>query len=246
MRTVKVLVATAALLASMSVAGAQDKGGKKKGGGAQLAPMLHLTIADFGDGGRIPNKYTCAGGPGSPSPAITWSGAPASTQSYVVILHDPDAVLGASATNDVLHWGIFDIPGEATGLPEGVKGGDQADGSKQINNITGQPAYFGSCPPAGHGDHHYTFGVYALNAKLGLPGGTPRADFAGRYEWQGGGAKGHLHRDLRAEVVAPSRQSRGGGRSYARRGTGNRPRAGGSGCSRILHGTQRARSSCSA
>ncbi len=72
--------------------------------------------------------------------------------------------------------GIFDIPGEATGLPEGVKAGDQADGAKQMNNITGQPAYFGSCPPAGHGDHHYTFEIYALNAKLGLPGGTPRAD----------------------------------------------------------------------
>ncbi len=111
MRTVKVLVATAALLASMAVAGAQDKGGKKKGGGPALAPMLHVTIADFGDGGRIPNKYTCAGGPGSPSPAITWSGAPASTQSYVVILHDPDAIFGGSSTNDVLHWGHLRYPG---------------------------------------------------------------------------------------------------------------------------------------
>lgn len=29
-------------------------------------------------------------GPTSPSPAITWSGAPAATRSYVLIMHDPD------------------------------------------------------------------------------------------------------------------------------------------------------------
>jgi Raf kinase inhibitor-like YbhB/YbcL family protein len=176
MRTIKMLAMAGALLASMAVAGAQDKGGKKKGGGIQLPPMIHITIADFADGGRIPNKYTCAASPMSPSPAITWSGAPASTQAYVVILHDPDPVLGGSATNDVLHWAIFDIPGDAKGLPEGVKGGDQADGSKQINNITGMPTYLGPCAPPGHGDHHYTFEIFALNAKLGLPASTSRAD----------------------------------------------------------------------
>ena len=175
MRYTKVLLITAALLASVAITGAQDKGGKKKGG-FQLPPMIHITIADFADGGRVPNKYTCAASPTSPSPAITWSGAPASTQSYAVIVHDPDPVLGGSATNDVLHWAIFDIPAEAKGLPEGVKGGDQADGSKQINNIAGNPVYMGPCAPPGHGDHHYTFEVYALNAKLGLPASTSRTD----------------------------------------------------------------------
>jgi len=175
MRYIKVLVATAALLASVAVAGAQDKGGKKKGG-FQLPPMIHITIADFADGGRIPNKYTCAAGPTSPSPAMTWTGAPANTQSYAVIMHDPDPVLGASATNDVLHWAIFDIPGDAKGLPEGVKNGEQADGAKHINNLGGNPGYMGPCAPPGHGDHHYTFEVYALNAKLGLPASTSRTD----------------------------------------------------------------------
>lgn len=175
MRSIKVLAATAALLASATFLGAQDKGGKKKGG-FQLPPMIHITIAGFPDGGRVPNKYTCAGSPASPSPAISWSGAPANTESYVVILHDPDPVLGGSATNDVLHWAIFDIPGDAKGLPEGVAKGDQADGAKQINNITGNPTYLGPCAPPGHGDHHYTFEVFALNAKLGLPASTSRAE----------------------------------------------------------------------
>jgi Raf kinase inhibitor-like YbhB/YbcL family protein len=172
----RLFVITAALLASVAIVGAQEKKGGKKGGGFQLPPMIHITIADFPDGGRIPNKFTCAASPTSPSPAMTWSGAPANTQSYAVILHDPDPVLGGSATNDVLHWAIFDIPGDSKGLPEGVKNGDQADGSKQINNLGGNPSYMGPCAPPGHGDHHYTFEVYALNAKLGLPASTSRAD----------------------------------------------------------------------
>jgi hypothetical protein len=169
------IVSAVAVVALAAGASAQDKGGKKKGG-FQLPPLIHITVADFADGGRVPNKYTCAASPTSPSPAISWTGAPANTQSYVVILHDPDPVLGGSATNDVLHWAIFDIPGDAKGLPEGVKSGDQADGAKQINNIAGNPVYMGPCAPPGHGDHHYTFEVYALNAKLGLPASTSRAD----------------------------------------------------------------------
>ena len=173
MRYTKVLVVTTvALLASVATAGAQDKGKKK---GFQLPPMIHISIADFADGGRVPNKYTCAASPTSPSPAMTWSGAPATTQSYVVILHDPDPVINGSI-NDVLHWAIFDIPAEAKGLPEGVKAGEQPDGSRQINNIAGNPVYMGPCAPPGHGDHHYTFEVYALNAKLGLPASTSRTD----------------------------------------------------------------------
>jgi len=168
------LITAGVLLASMATAGAQDKGKKK--GGFQLPPMIHISIADFTDGGRVPNKYTCAASPTSPSPAMTWSGAPATSQSYVVILHDPDPVLRGSATEDVLHWAIFDIPANAKGLPEGVKAGEQPDGARQINNIAGNPVYMGPCAPPGHGDHHYTFEVYALNAKLGLPASTSRTD----------------------------------------------------------------------
>ena len=78
MRYIKVLATAAALLASLAIAGAQEKGGKKKGG-FQLPPMIHITVADFADGGRIPGKYTCAAGSTSPSPAISWAGAPANT-----------------------------------------------------------------------------------------------------------------------------------------------------------------------
>ena len=171
-----ILLAGTALLALATIAPAQDKGKGGKKGGFQLPPMLHMTIEGFSDGGMIPAKFTCAAGQNSPSPAISWTGAPANTQSFVLILHDPDPVLGGSAVNDVLHWAIFDIPGDAKGLPEGVKNGDQADGSKNITNMGNSPGYMGPCAPPGHGDHHYTFELFALNAKLGLPATTSRAD----------------------------------------------------------------------
>jgi Raf kinase inhibitor-like YbhB/YbcL family protein len=171
MISTRLMVAAAALVASAALVNAQDKGGKKQG----PPPMLKIKVADFADGSKIPAKFTCAAGQTSPSPAISWSGAPAGTQSFVLILHDPDPVVGGSST-DVLHWAIFDIPGSATGLPEGVAKGDQSDGAKQIKNIAGANGYLGPCPPPGHGDHHYTLELFALNAKLGLPDSTSRAD----------------------------------------------------------------------
>ncbi|MEQ1884963.1 MAG: YbhB/YbcL family Raf kinase inhibitor-like protein [Bryobacteraceae bacterium] len=174
MRITKILVVSLSMLAIAAFSNAQDKGGKKQGGGGP-PPMLTVKVDAFADGARVPEKFTCAAGQGSPSPAISWSGGPGGAASYAIIMHDPDPVIGNSI-NDVLHWAIFDIPAGSKGLPEGVKPGDQANGAKQINNIAGQPGYLGPCPPPGHGDHHYTIEVYALNAKLGLPGSTSRAD----------------------------------------------------------------------
>lgn len=177
MRKFLMITLTIAVAASMATAQQKGKGKGKGKGGPNLPPPINLSITGFSDGGTIPARYTCAAGQGSPSPAMTWSGAPDGTQSFALILHDPDPVLGGSATNDVLHWGIFDIPGDATGLPEGVPNqADLPDGSKQINHIAGQPGFFGPCPPAGNGLHHYTFELFALSARLNLPATTSRAD----------------------------------------------------------------------
>lgn len=158
-------------LASIVCMNAQDKAGKKQG----PPPMLSIKVAAFADGAKVPAKFTCAAGQNSPSPAISWSNVPSTTQSLVLIMHDPDPVIGGSV-NDVLHWAIFDIPASAKGLPENVAKGDQADGAKQIKNIGGMNGYLGPCPPPGHGDHHYTLELYALSAKLGLPATASRQE----------------------------------------------------------------------
>jgi Raf kinase inhibitor-like YbhB/YbcL family protein len=165
-------LAAGLVLVGTSPVSAQKGGGKK--GGINLPPMIKITVDGYADGGIIPNKFTCAASPTAPSPKITWSGAPANTAAYTVLFHDPDPVLGGSATNDVMHWMIFDIPGSANGLPENVaKGADLPDGSKQLAGFAGN-GYMGPCAPPGHGAHHYTFEIWALSEKLALPATATR------------------------------------------------------------------------
>jgi Raf kinase inhibitor-like YbhB/YbcL family protein len=162
----KLLTLTLALAVAITIAGAQQKGkggGKGNGkGGPNLPPTIHLTVAGMTDGGRYPTANAAQG----PSPALSWTVVPAGTQSFTILLHDPDPVLNKSALNDVTHWLIYNIPGTATSLPAGVAAGNLPDGTMQAANITGQPAYFGPAPPAGHGIHHYTFEIFALDTKL--------------------------------------------------------------------------------
>lgn len=147
-------------------------GGRGKGGGIP-APMT-ITVAGYPDGGMIPDSIGCgANQMQKESPKIDWTGAPAGTMAFALIMHDTDVAVQGS---DVLHWAIFDIPGTATGLPAGVpKMAMLADGSVQPNNIGGQPGFYSPCPPAPT-THHYIIELYALDAKLGLPSTTSRAD----------------------------------------------------------------------
>ncbi len=153
----------------VSAAAAQQRGGPP------AAPPMTMTVAGFADGGQIPVKYSQAA-PGVAtgeglSPAITWTNVPAGTQSFVLNMHDMD-VARNKTTDDQAHWVVWNIPGTATGLPEGVsKGARLADGSYQIS-ATGQ-MYRGPGAPANGPMHHYMFEVYALDARLDV---APAAD----------------------------------------------------------------------
>jgi Raf kinase inhibitor-like YbhB/YbcL family protein len=173
-------IGTLALAVSFGIAAAQDKGGGGKGGGKGgrggggiPAPVI-LKIAAYPDGGAIPASVGCANGNMATSPAMSWSGAPAATMAYAVVLHDPDVAVNG---DDVLHWAIYNIPATATGLPAAVPVKAMLDdGSMQINNIAGGAGFMGPCPPAPT-VHHYVFEIYALNAKLDmLPVATTRLD----------------------------------------------------------------------
>ena len=151
-------------MAGMGLAVAQDKG-KQKG---PAGPGLTLTTSAFADGSEIPPKYTQSD-PNAVSPKLEWSNVPANTASFVLILHDPDVSM-QKKTDDVLHWMIFNIPGTARELPEGVPAGTAQlpDGTVQAKNLRGQPGYMGpGAPPAGP-HHHYTFELFALDTKLDL------------------------------------------------------------------------------
>jgi Raf kinase inhibitor-like YbhB/YbcL family protein len=163
-----VAVALSAGLAAQAPQGGGGRAGGGRGGGFNLPPLLLETDA-YPDGGIIPVKYAGAGG--STLPGFKISNAPASTVAYAVIFHDMDVSL-QNGTGDVLHMMAWDIPASANGWPEGKL----PEGSVYGVNMGQKPAYMGPGAPAGPRYHHYVFEVYALSAKLDLPGTTSRDD----------------------------------------------------------------------
>ena len=109
------------------------------------------------------------------SPALSWSAPPAGTASFTLIVHDVDAPIG-NGTDDLLHWMVWNIPGSATSLPEGIpRGAEREDGSRQIS-ATG-PNYRGPAAPSTGPMHHYVFELFALDTAIAVPavGASPPA-----------------------------------------------------------------------
>ncbi len=127
---------------------------------------LTVTSTAFPAGQPIPTLYSCRGK--NISPPLAWSGAPATTKSFGLILDDPDAPSGT-----YVHWVIYNIPAASKGLPESVPGSVKlGDGSLQGTNSSGGTGYTGPCPPSG--THHYHFKLYALDAVLSLSSGATK------------------------------------------------------------------------
>lgn len=135
--------------------------------------VMTLSSPAWPEGGTIPARHTQAGT--EISPPLTWDQVPDEVVSFVLIAHDPHTAVG-DGTDDVLHWMVWNIPGTARGLPEGVPHGNElTDGSRQIS-ATG-PYYRGPGAPAAGPTHHYVFELYALDIKLDIPavGQSPAA-----------------------------------------------------------------------
>jgi Raf kinase inhibitor-like YbhB/YbcL family protein len=139
-------------------------------------PGLTLTTPAFPDGSEIPDKYTQKAGPAAVSPKLEWDHVPMGTVSFTLILHDPDVALMRN-TDDVLHWMIFNIPGTAKELPEGVPAtATLPDGTINAKNLRGGVGFMGPGAPAAGPHHHYTFELFALDTKLDLGPDATRAD----------------------------------------------------------------------
>jgi Raf kinase inhibitor-like YbhB/YbcL family protein len=121
-------------------------------------PLL-LSSPAIPPGGAIPAHYTCDGA--DISPPLAWSGAPAGTQSFILVLEDPDAPGGVFH-----HWAIYDIPAGAKGLPAGLGPGRPPAGLAEARNDFGRTGYGGPCPPRGGGAHHYHFRLMAISRPL--------------------------------------------------------------------------------
>jgi Raf kinase inhibitor-like YbhB/YbcL family protein len=130
---------------------------------------MKLSSSAFASGATVPSQYTCKGT--DISPALNWSGAPAHTASFALIMDDPDAPSGTW-----VHWVMWNIPQKAHSLPEGIaKSQELDDGSRQGRNSFGKIGYNGPCPPPGQ-THRYFFRIYALDQSVNLQPGANRLD----------------------------------------------------------------------
>ena len=130
---------------------------------------LQLKTMAFRAGGTIPSRFTCSGE--NISPALSWSQGPPRTQSFVLIVDDPDAPAGTW-----VHWVVYNLPASIRRLPEHVPPGEAvAGGGKQGLNGFAQNGYGGPCPPPGK-PHHYFFRLYTLDIILDLHTPVRRTD----------------------------------------------------------------------
>jgi Raf kinase inhibitor-like YbhB/YbcL family protein len=121
---------------------------------------LMLTSTAFDAGGPIPPIYTCDGA--NVSPPLAWSGAPAGAKSLVLIVDDPDAPDPAAPKLTWVHWVLYNMPPDATGLEQG--GRHLPAGTREGTNDFKRTGYGGPCPPVGR--HRYFFTLYALDVAL--------------------------------------------------------------------------------
>ena len=127
-----------------------------------IAMTLEITSPAFSPNEEISSKYTCDGE--DISPALEWSGLPAGTKSIALIVDDPDAPDPAAPKMIWVHWVLYNIPPNATSLPEAVKSQDLPKGTKEGLNDWQRTGYGGPCPPIGR--HRYFHKLYSLDAVL--------------------------------------------------------------------------------
>ncbi|MDB6095293.1 MAG: hypothetical protein JWM32_2855 [Verrucomicrobia bacterium] len=106
---------------------------------------------------------------------MAWHEAPKGTQSFALIMHDPDTSKG-----DVTHWLLWDIGASEQSLAEdSAKRPTGANGANEHGKI----AYLPPTPPRGDPPHRYIFELFALDvSKLGLKRGAKRDELEAAIE----------------------------------------------------------------
>jgi Raf kinase inhibitor-like YbhB/YbcL family protein len=131
-------------------------------------PML-LSTTSMNLEGRLDARHSAYNE--NRSPPLIWTPI-RDAAAYALIVEDPDA----PRDRPFVHWLIWNIPGEATSLPENLPPEahlGRIGGAVQGVNDNGTVGYFGPRPPVGHGVHNYHFQIFALAAPLNFAPDTP-------------------------------------------------------------------------
>ena len=119
-----------------------------------FAMSFELSSSSFRANGIIPERYTCHGS--NISPQLSWRNAPVNTQSFALIMLDPDA-----SKPNWAHWVLFNIPSNINAFSESASLPIEAMSGLNSWRTSG---YSGPCPPSG--THRYFFRLYALDTVL--------------------------------------------------------------------------------
>jgi len=134
---------------------------------AAMTNQLTITSDAFASGQSIPAKYSCIGR--NISPPLAWNEPPTGTQSFALIMDDPDAPVGTW-----VHWVLYNIPTAKHDLQEDMPITGKSMDPNAIyvgKNSSGNIGYDGPCPPSG--THRYIFKLFALDTTINLlPGAT--------------------------------------------------------------------------
>jgi Raf kinase inhibitor-like YbhB/YbcL family protein len=135
--------------------------------GREDTAMFTLTSPAFAAGQAIPKKYTCEGG--DRSPPLAWSGAPAGTKSFALVVDDPDAPDPKAPRMTWVHWVLYNLPAATASLADDASRNALPAGAIEGRNDFGRVRFGGACPPVGR--HRYFHKLYALD--MLLPAGKP-------------------------------------------------------------------------
>jgi Raf kinase inhibitor-like YbhB/YbcL family protein len=123
---------------------------------------LTLTSSAFEHKQPIPARYTSDGA--DASPPLAWTGAPAGTKSFALIVDDPDAPDPNAPKLTWVHWILYNIPATTTQLSEAQPASYPPHGIRCGKNDWKKTGYGGPSPPIGR--HRYFFKLYALDTLL--------------------------------------------------------------------------------
>ena len=217
LRTMTGLSITLLAIVAWGCSGAGDEAGSDGASDTQAAAALVLaevsslevSSPNFQEATRprkrIPKENTCYAD--NISPPLNWSGVPPGAVSLAVIVEEPhearekEAYYTITPSFGSIHWVLYNIPPDVTGLPGGVSTSTSVlpDGTTQGTNEFGGLGYTGPCPPpsvvrkytqpgrTADFPHDYYFRVYALDTKLDLGPAANKDDLTAAMDGHVGG-----------------------------------------------------------
>ena len=123
---------------------------------------MRLSSTAFATKAEIPAKYTCQGA--NVSPPLAFAEVPSGAKSLALIVDDPDAPDPAAPKMTWVHWVLYNLPPQTTGLAEAVAQSALPHGTLAGVNDWKKTGYGGPCPPIGR--HRYFHKLYALDTVL--------------------------------------------------------------------------------